>query len=103
MTMLRPVPGTSFPQIVLLLHRASLALHMGAEWEVSGAGRDSLQQFYRTVSGPTTVSSLPHASLSLLTLAQQVLVQLGVLSCTGSEPYVMVVCPVHTHLQNPCW
>lgn len=34
MIMLRPVPGTSFPQVVLLLHRASLALHMGAEWEV---------------------------------------------------------------------
>ncbi len=37
MTMLRPVPGHSFPQVVLLLHRASLALHMGAEWEVRAA------------------------------------------------------------------
>jgi len=34
MTMLSPVPGRSFPQVVLLLHRASLALQMGAEWEV---------------------------------------------------------------------
>lgn len=35
MTLLRPVPGMhSFPQVVLLLHRASLALHMGADWEV---------------------------------------------------------------------
>lgn len=38
MTMLRPLPGSSFPQVVLLLHRASLALHLGAEWEVSRFG-----------------------------------------------------------------
>lgn len=37
MALLRPVPGCSFPQVVLLLHRAGLALHMGAGWEVRGA------------------------------------------------------------------
>lgn len=36
MALLRPVPGCSFPQVVLLLHRAGLALHMGADWEVRG-------------------------------------------------------------------
>lgn len=40
MTMLSPVPGSSFPQVVLLLHRASLALQMGAEWEVRPSCND---------------------------------------------------------------
>ena len=34
MTLLRPVAGSTFPQVVLLMHRASLALQMGADWEV---------------------------------------------------------------------
>lgn len=42
MTALQPWPGIAFPQVVLLMHRATLALHAGASWEVGRAPGDQV-------------------------------------------------------------
>jgi hypothetical protein len=77
MTMLRPVPGTTFPQVVLLLHRASLALHMGADWEVRMLGVKSmncLQTFMRF-----SESQLNNVSCTVPTAHMPMQLQLSVL------------------------